>query len=148
MFRGISVVNLDSKGRIAIPVRYRDVLGQQIIITIDTELPCLLVYQQTQWEIIEQKIQALPSFNKVARRIQHLLIGHATDLELDDSGRLVLPKLLRDYAKLEKQAMLVGQGSKLEIWDEQVWKEHREQWLSEAGESESDLPEELQSLSL
>lgn len=146
MFRGISAVNLDAKGRIAVPVRYRDSLKEMVVMTIDTELPCLLLYPQNQWAVIEEKLQTLPSLNKATRRIKHLLMGHATELELDENGRLLLPKILRDYAKLEKQTVLVGQGAKLEIWDELTWQSYREQWLSEAGENLDNLPEELQDM--
>ena len=78
MFRGINAINLDSKGRFAIPSRYREGLGEQIVATIDTEEPCLLLYPVLQWQTIEDGLQKLPSFNAAARRIQRLLIGHAT----------------------------------------------------------------------
>lgn len=148
MFRGISAINLDTKGRFAIPVRHRDACEGKLIVTIDTESPCLLLYPLPEWELIEQKLRALPSFNKAARRIQRLLIGHATDVDIDESGRVLLPKILRDYAGLQKKAVLVGQGTKLELWGEQQWQEGREQWLAEETGSEGELPPELQSISL
>lgn len=134
------------------PARYRDDLLQkntpQLVITIDTESPCLLLYPLAEWEIIEQKLQALPSFNRAARRIQRLLIGHATELELDSSGRLLIPPLLREYARLDKRVMLVGQGKKFEVWDEQEWQSGRTNWLAEEAHAEGELPSELQSLAL
>ena len=92
MFRGINVINLDTKGRLAIPTRYRaglqDEANGRLIVTIDTEEHCLLLYPLTAWKEIEQKIESLPSFNQATRRIQRLLIGHATELELDaNKGR-------------------------------------------------------------
>lgn len=151
MFRGINAIVLDSKGRIALPTRYREQLQlekvEQLVITIDTESPCLLLYPLPEWELIEAKLQALPSFNQAARRIQRLLIGHATELELDGNGRLLLPQLLREYAKLDKHIMLVGQGKKFELWDEAHWQDHRNSWLLEHSKTE-DLPDELQSLAL
>ena len=82
MFRGVSVIQLDEKGRMAIPTRYRHFLEQdakgQLVVTIDTEDRCLLLYPIIAWEQIEQKIESLPSFNRSARRIQRLVIGHAT----------------------------------------------------------------------
>src|SRR5436190_24941 len=91
MFRGINLVVLDAKGRIKLPVRYRQLLPtdkeSQFVLTIDTESPCLLLYPIQEWEIIEEKLQALPSFNPAVRRIQRLLIGHATDLDLDGKDR-------------------------------------------------------------
>ncbi|CAM4415576.1 MAG: Transcriptional regulator MraZ [Legionellaceae bacterium] len=152
MFRGITAINLDPKGRMVMPTRYRDRLeiqGGQLVITIDTESPCLLLYPLKEWEIIEQKLEALPSFNEITRRIQRLLIGHATDVEMDNSGRILLPPLLREYAKLEKHLMLVGQGKKFELWDEGQWQARRDTWLIEqVNLNTQELPEELQSLAL
>lgn len=151
MFRGINAIVLDAKGRIALPTRYREQLQQekvtQLIITIDTESPCLLLYPLPEWELIEEKLQALPSFNQAARRIQRLLIGHATELELDSNGRLLLPPLLREYAKLDKRVMLVGQAKKFELWDEAQWQERRSGWLLDESKT-AELPDELRSLAL
>lgn len=152
MFRGINVINLDAKGRLGIPTRYRTLLQEEangrLVITIDTEEHCLLLYPLPAWKEIEQKIESLPSFNRVTRRIQRLLIGHATELELDSSGRILLPSLLRDYAKLDKRVMLIGQGKKFEIWDEAKWNSGRGTWLAEGLREDSGLPEQLLDLSL
>jgi MraZ protein len=152
MFRGINAINLDSKGRMVMPTRYRsrlqDAAAGQVIVTIDTEEKCLLLYPLPEWEIIEQKIQGLPSLHKVSRRIQRLLIGHATEIELDNSGRFLLPPLLRDYAQIDKRVMLVGQGKKFEIWDEAQWQTGRDGWLAYKTTADTELPVELQSLSL
>lgn len=152
MFRGVNALQLDDKGRMTIPAHHRDALKVdsegQLVITIDTEERCLLLYPLSEWEGIEHKIERLPSFNPAARRIQRLLIGHATEVELDTQGRLLLPPLLRDYAGLQKGVVLIGQGKKFEIWDQKRWNEGREQWLSQGlGETEA-LPLDLQSLSL
>jgi len=147
MYRGISAINLDEKGRIALPTRYRDELDA-VVVTIDTEETCLLMYPQSEWEDIEEKIAALPSFNPAARRVQRLLIGHATELNLDNNGRILLPQLLRDYAGLEKQIMLVGQGKKFEIWGASVWEMRRKEWLNASTTEAEALPVELQILSL
>ena len=152
MFRGITAINLDAKGRLAVPTRYREqlqiVCNGQLVVTIDTEAACLLLYPLTQWEEIERKVQELPSFNQAARRIQRLLIGHATELEIDSIGRILLPQLLRDYAQLEKQIVLVGQGKKFEIWDEAQWQSGRKRWLDEEASRNAELPEYLKTLSL
>lgn len=151
MFRGINAINLDAKGRLAIPKRYRDQLiqdcGGQLVLTIDTDVRCLLLYPLPEWEVIETKLQSLPSFNHTARRIQRLLIGHATDTEMDGNGRILLPPLLREYANLSKEIRLIGQGKKFEVWDEQLWNQGRDRWLAEEG-SETELPDEMKSLSL
>ena len=151
MFRGVNTINLDAKGRMAMPARYRDQLqgqcGGHLVATIDTSARCLLLYPVHEWEEIQRKIESLPSFNPTSRRVQRLLIGHATDLELDNSGRILLPQALREYAGLQKHVALIGQGKKLELWDLDTWTSQREQWLSES-ETEGEIPEDLQSLSL
>lgn len=152
MFRGINQIQLDDKGRLSVPTRYRDALKQeaeaQVVVTIDTEEKCLLLYPLQEWENIERKIEALPSFNRSVRRIQRLLIGHATELDLDGNGRILLPQPLREYAGLKKGVVIVGQGKKLEIWDDAHWTETRAGWL-EVGLGETEvLPPELLNLSL
>lgn len=152
MFRGVTGINIDVKGRIVMPTRYRDRLLLEsrgcVVLTIDTEERCLLLYPIAAWEEIESKLAALPSFNPAARRIQRLLIGHATETELDAHGRILLPPLLREYAELSKKAMLVGQGKKFELWDEEHWQARRSEWLDEESSNNSGLPEEVKSLSL
>lgn len=152
MFRGVSELSLDNKGRIAIPSRYRDQLMQcsqgHCIITIDTDENCLLIYPLPEWEKIEQQIERLPSFNRQARRVQRLLIGHATDSVIDNHGRMLIPPPLRDYAKLQKEIVLIGQGRKFELWDENTWRNCREEWLQEGIKDEPELPASLLSISL
>lgn len=151
MFRGIANLTIDDKGRMAVPTRHREgLVGETnlpIVLTIDTESPCLLLYPLHEWELIEQKLAALPSFNAAARRIQRLLIGHATEVELDSHSRVLIPTILRDYAGLDKKAMLVGQGNKFEIWSESRWQSARDLWLAEQQGGEA-LPQELTGLSL
>lgn len=134
------------------PTRYRERLQEDgkgsVVLTIDTEEKCLLLYPLTAWEEIESKLAALPSFNPAARRIQRLLIGHATETELDTHGRILVPPLLREFAGLTKLAMLIGQGNKFELWDDKRWQERRTEWLNEDSHSDANLPEEVKSLSL
>ena len=150
MFRGVSNVNLDAKGRLAVPTRYRELLAShcngEMVVTIDTEEKCLLIYPRPEWEDIQRKVEALPSFNVAARRVQRLLIGHATDIPMDGSARILLTPPLREYALLEKKAVLLGQGNKLELWSEEVWISRRDAWLED--QSGLDIPEELKTLSL
>ncbi|TNC81589.1 MAG: cell division/cell wall cluster transcriptional repressor MraZ [Oleiphilus sp.] len=147
MFLGSHAINMDAKGRMAIPTKIRESLSSfcdgRIVVTAHTEERCLLVYPESQWQEILPKIESLPSFNKVARRAQRLLIGYATPLEMDGNGRILVPPTLREYAGLEKKLMLVGQGKKFELWSESRWFD----WLDEA-DGEDAIPEEMQSLSL
>lgn len=151
VFRGVNNINLDAKGRMAMPTRYRESLAQhcggQMVVTIDTEEHCLLIYPVDEWEDIQRKIESLPSFNPAARRIQRLLIGHATDIEIDASGRLLLTQPLRDYAQLDKKTVLLGQGRKFELWSEELWMQQRNIYIEDKGNS-GELPDELQILSL
>jgi len=150
MFRGVNQINMDAKGRMVIPARYREKIAAccdgQLVATIDTEERCLLLYPLEEWEAIQEKIEALPSFNPAARRIQRLLIGHATDIDMDGNGRLLLPAPLREYAELDKKLVLLGQGQKFEIWSESRWLSTREEYLQDVDSGE--LPEDLQNLSL
>ena len=150
MFRGINIVNIEAKGRFAMPVRYREQLeeetSRQLVMTIDTEERCLLLYPLAAWETIESKLAKLPSFDPAARRVQRLLIGHATELDFDGQGRLLIPQELRDYAGIEKKIVLLGQSNKFELWSDEVWQARRTLWIEEQGKS--DLSEDLKSISL
>lgn len=152
MFRGINSLNLDPKGRLAVPTRYRDQLsglcGGKLILTIDTEQTCLLLYPYPEWQEIEAKLTQLPSFNAVARRIQRLLIGHATEIDMDSNGRVLLSASLREYAELKKKIVMIGQGNKFELWSDSNWQKCRKQWLKQPLGESDDLPAELVSLSL
>jgi MraZ protein len=142
---------MDAKGRLAMPARQREPLLShcqgQIVVTIDTQSKCLAIYPLPEWERIEQDIQGLPALKPAVKRFQRLMLGYATDLELDGNGRLLLPQSLREYAQLEKKLVLVGQGNKLELWSEALWLAEREQALLDSG-PEIELPEELMSLTL
>jgi MraZ protein len=118
-----------------------------MVITVDNSDPCLLLYPLPEWEVIERKLQKLPSFNKQARRLQRLLIGHATDVEMDSAGRLLLPPPLREFAELEKRVVLIGQSNKFEVWSEERWNERRDAWLAAEDDLE-ELPAEMESMSL
>ena len=151
MFRGVTALNLDTKGRMAIPTRHRERLREccasQLVITVDTDR-CLLLYPAPVWSEIEAKLEALPSFNKAARILQRLYIGHAHEVELDGQGRILLPPELRKFANLDKRVALVGQGKKFELWDEETWNGKREVWLDEVDLDQIELPAGMESLSI
>ena len=135
MFRGINSVTLDAKGRMALPARHREAVRARskgrLVTTIDTREPSLLMYALPDWEAVEARLQTLANIRPSARRLQRLLIGHATDMELDGNGRVLLPQMLRDYATLDKKLVVLGQGNKIEIWSEQNWQVRMEDWLGE-----------------
>ncbi len=150
MFRGVNALNLDAKGRMAMPTKYRERLkvhcNGQLVITVDRD-HCLLIYPLPEWEEIERKLVHLPNLDKQTRLLQRLLIGHATECELDGQNRILLPPPLRDFAALDKRVVLIGQGNKFELWDEQTWNERRDKWLATEDE-ELPLTAELESFSL
>lgn len=151
MFRGVSVLSLDAKGRLAIPARYRERLqsgcASRLVITVDSDR-CLLIYPEPNWIEIERKLEALPSFNPAARKLQRLYIGHAHEVEMDAQGRVLLPPELRRFASLDKRVALVGQGKKFEVWDEDTWNNRCEEWLDEADLQQLESSPEFASLSI
>jgi MraZ protein len=132
----------------AVPTRYRQRLSErcdgQIIVTVDKD-HCLLVYPLHDWEELEQKLVQLPSMNKAARRIVRIMVGYATDVEMDGNGRILISKELREFASIEKQGMLIGQGNKFELWNEATWNEKRDAWLDD--EDDGEMPADLESIS-
>lgn len=151
VFRGVTILNLDAKGRMAVPTKYRERLQTQaegqLVVTLDMSDPCLLIYPVAEWEDIERKLVRLPSLNKQAARLKRLLLGHASEVDMDSHGRILLPPALRELVKLDKRVILLGQGNKFEVWDEQTWNDRRDQWLDETVTDEG-LSDELESLSL
>ena len=135
----------------AVPTKYRDRLQStadgQLVVTLDMNDPCLLIYPVTEWEDIERKLVRLPSLNKQAARLKRLLLGHASEVELDSHGRILLPPALRELVNLEKRIILLGQGNKFEVWNEQTWNDRRDEWLQET-DLDDGLSDELESLSL
>lgn len=151
MFRGATLVNLDSKGRLSVPTRYRDQLLEsatgQMVCTIDIHHPCLLLYPLPEWEIIEQKLSRLSSMNPVERRVQRLLLGHASECQMDSAGRLLIAPILRQHAGLTKEVMLVGQFNKFELWMKRLYQQVKEDIDAEQSVTGA-LSERLQDLSL
>ena len=148
MFQGATQLNLDSKGRLAIPVRHRDVLlalcASNLVITADAD-GCLLVYPQPEWQPIRDKLLKLSALNPKIRALQRRLIGYAEEVVMDGAGRVLISPALRDYAVLDKRVMLVGQGNKFELWDEGKWQAQQDAGLSFLN---GELPPELEGFSL
>lgn len=150
MFRGVTPINVDAKGRMAIPAKYRERLQElcegRLVLTVDFD-KCLMLFPEGEWEQLERKLARLPSLNPRARRLQRLLMGYASECEVDGNGRILLPAVLRDYAQLDKRIVLVGQGSKFEIWNEEIWNGNRDEWLAAEAAGTDAMPEELENLS-
>jgi len=150
-FRGITKMSIDAKGRLAMPKNHRDKLEEngirELVVTADPSR-CLLVYPKPMWEEVEKKVNELPNSSKYTRIIQRLYIGYATDIELDATGRMLLSSELREYAGLDRKAVLIGQGKKFELWDERTWEIESEKWKQEVNDlNPADMPVELQNIS-
>lgn len=129
MFRGANVLNLDAKGRMAMPAKYRDQLMSscdgRLVVTVNRDR-CLLLYPLPVWEEIEAQLNRLPGLDPNVRRLQRNLMGRSEDLELDAQGRVRLPPALREFADLEKRVALVGLGKKFEVWNEDAWQQQHD----------------------
>jgi MraZ protein len=122
-FHGAAVITLDAKGRVAIPTRHRSALldaGKSLILTAHPD-GCVLIYPAAEWEPVRARVEAFPSFHPQASWWKRLLLGFEEHVAPDGSGRILLPSALRVHAKLERDAMMVGQGRYFELWDSGVW---------------------------
>jgi len=126
VFRGAAKVTLDVKGRMVLPTRVRDTLAQmgerQLVATVDRD-QCVLLYPLGDWQRLQDSLLDLPNLNSETRWLQRLMVGYATDLDLDGHGRVLIPGELREFTGLQRDALLLGQGSNLELWDESAWKQ-------------------------
>ena len=151
MFRGVHNINMDAKGRLAMPARQREPLMERcagkLVVTVEPKSPCLVIYPLPEWERIENEIESLPALKAGVKRLQRQVLGYATDVDLDGNGRMLLPPPLRKYARLEKELVLVGQGNKFELWAEPLWFEEVEQPALDPDAGE-ELAEEVLSLRL
>ena len=152
MFRGFNKISIDSKGRLAVPSRYRSIIAVQaennLVITLNPLDRSLWLYPLYEWNVIEDKLATLSDFDKQSRRTKQMMRGYASDCQLDSQGRILLPKELRSYAELTKQAVILGQGNKFEIWNESAWDIQSDEWLESVDDDSILTPESLQLLSL
>ena len=138
MFIGEFHHNLDEKGRIAIPSKYREILGQNFVITRGIE-HCIYVYPETTFNHIVTKLESLPFTKKDARAFMRFFMSGATAVELDKQGRVNVPSPLISYANLSKKCVIVGTGDRLEIWDEEAFNE----FICSCNDEMSDIAENL-----
>lgn len=130
MFFGETAINLDAKGRMALPTRYRESVeeasGNRLVLTYSAfDSGCLWLYPEPEWERVRDQVMSLSTFNPSHRGLQRRLVGSATQLELDGSARLLLPQTLRQVAGLEKKVVLMGMGARFEVWNENVLNQRR-----------------------
>jgi MraZ protein len=152
LFRGSSTVSIDSKGRIAVPSRFRErlltIAGGCLVQTLNPLDRSLWLYPLNEWEAIENKLATLSDFDKQSRRAKQMMRGYATDCQFDSQGRILLSQELRDYADIKKHVLILGQGNKFEIWDQASWNEQRDLWLAQVGDDNSEPSDALKPLSL
>ena len=143
MFKGANKMSLDAKGRMAMPARYREDIAQacggQLVISVDQD-GCLLIYPQPVWERIEQELTDMPSSDQQVKKLRRLMIGYADDVELDSAGRIRVSQELRDFAGLGRKVILIGQGKKFELWNEEDWLSNSKDWRENAAEDNEKSP--------
>ena len=141
MFIGEYTYNLDSKRRLAIPAKFRKLLGEKAVITRGLD-NCLFLFPEKEWKKLAEKISKLPLSQADARGFARIMLAGATDVEIDSLGRILIPEYLKKYAQLTKKVVIAGIANRIEIWDEKVWRKYQERTEKEAG----DIAERLKEL--
>jgi MraZ protein len=132
MFIGEYVYSIDEKKRLAIPVKFRKELGKIAILTKGLD-ECLFLYPKKEWEKLVEKLKKLPLSQADARGFVRLMLAGAMEIKIDSLGRILIPDYLKEYAKLKKRVVLTGVLNRIEIWDEEKWKEYKEKTEKEIG---------------
>jgi MraZ protein len=148
MFRGATQLSMDAKGRLAVPAKHRDALtagGVGDVVLTAHPHRCLILYPTEAWAPIESKLTGLSSFNPQTSALQRMIVGQADVLSLDSAGRLLVNAVLRKFARLDKEVMLVGQGSHFELWDVAAWDQQLEKLMDT---DNLVIPQELEGFSL
>ncbi|HLS22882.1 MAG TPA: division/cell wall cluster transcriptional repressor MraZ [Pseudogracilibacillus sp.] len=143
MFMGEYSHNLDAKGRIIVPAKFRENLGETFVLTRGLDR-CLFVYPEVEWRLLEDKLKQLPLTKKDARKFTRFFLSGATELEIDKQGRISIPQPLRTYANLSKQCTVIGVSNRIEIWDADEWNVY----VSESEESFAEIAENLMDFDL
>lgn len=135
--------NMDNKGRLIIPAKFRDELGDNFVATRGLD-NCLFIYPIKEWKVLEEKLTSLPITSKNARSLVRFFFSGATECELDKQGRISIPTNLRNYAELEKQVIIIGLASRIELWSEDSW----DQYLESAEDSSEDIASAMEELGI
>ncbi|MBO4977042.1 MAG: division/cell wall cluster transcriptional repressor MraZ [Lachnospiraceae bacterium] len=131
MFKSQYNHTVDTKGRLIIPSKFREILGEQFVVTKGMD-GCLFAFSNDDWKVFEEKLKALPITNKNARKFARFFLAGAADVEVDKQGRILLPQHLREFGEIDKDVVLVGVGSRIEIWD-------RDKWIIENSDDDMDV---------
>lgn len=126
MFMGEYQHTIDAKGRMIVPAKYREGLGEQFVLTRGLD-QCLFGYPMHEWKLIEEKLKALPLTKKDARAFTRFFFSGATECELDKQGRVNIASSLLNYAKLEKECVVIGVSNRIELWSKVIWEQYTEE---------------------
>lgn len=151
MFRGFDQLTMDAKGRIGLPTRYHERVQAEcqgkFVLTVDIREACLVLYPLPEWEDIERRFNEMPGANPAVAMLKRRILGYATEVALDSAGRFLISPELRQFARLEKQVVLAGQGKKCEIWHQASWEAMQAELVS-ADFSAAELAQAIDSLAL
>lgn len=123
MFLGQYEHTIDDKGRLIVPAKYREPLGDNFIITYGLDV-CLFVYSLEEWKTLAEKLKLLPLGQRDARAFKRILFSRATNCTIDSQGRVIIMKYLRDYARIDKEVMIIGVSDRIEIWSKDIWQKY------------------------
>jgi len=143
MFMGEYQHSLDSKGRLIIPAKFREELGENAVMTRGLD-NCLFLFPQSEWLVLEEKLKTLPLTKATARQFVRFLFSGATECDLDKQGRITIPQNLRDYAKVDKDVVVIGVSNRIEIWSRDRW----EQYMQEAEDAYEEIAENIVELGI
>ncbi|WP_095497745.1 division/cell wall cluster transcriptional repressor MraZ [Paraferrimonas haliotis] len=152
MFSGATNLQIDAKGRLAMPTRHRPQLQQQccgrLVCTVDFQSRCLLLYPEDQWQVVAEKLMKLSDTQPIERAMKRMLLGHAQECNMDKNGRLLIPASLRTFAELDKAAVLIGQLNKFELWNEALWQQQLDDSMQALQSADLSDSQRLQDFSL
>lgn len=138
MFMGEYQHNIDIKGRIIVPSKFRETLGESFVLTRGLD-NCLFAYPMNEWKLLEEKLKKLPLTKKDARSFTRFFFSGAVECEIDKQGRINIPKGLRTYSKLDKECVIIGVSNRIEVWSKEIW----EGYMQESEESFAEIAENL-----
>ncbi len=138
MFMGEYQHNIDAKGRMIVPAKFREGLGESFVLTRGLD-KCLFAYPMEEWKILEEKLKKLPLTKKDARSFTRFFFSGAVECEVDKQGRINIPQTLRNYSKIEKECVVIGVSGRVEVWAKEIW----EDYFTESEESFAEIAENL-----
>lgn len=143
MFIGEYRYNADAKGRVSVPAKFRDELGEKFVITKGLD-QSLFVFPEAKWETFVKQLDTMPISNHNARAFNRFILSGASDVEMDKQGRMLIPQALREFANIEKELLVIGVGSRIEVWSQQAW----DNYISQDNLDYDELAKQLEDLGI